>query len=91
MQRLASRTLDDTEIRGDVAQAVQRLRDAHAEPAPSVWLKYRRMAALVEQLADELGAPDSDIEVQAPYVQLPPVVTQFLLRAHLFNERLYRA
>lgn len=90
VQRLASATLDVAACRQH-REALDALIAVFDEPALSAWQKYLQMSALIRLMCDELGAPDSRRTLpDAVYVTLPEVVRQYLLRAHLFNERLYR-
>lgn len=96
VQRVVGATLDG-ERRWDAVWS--RIREAYVEPAPTRFLKYLEMRALFEALSAELGA-DHDAERadareiwrQWPQamVALPEAVRAYLVRAHLFNEHLYR-
>jgi lysine-specific demethylase 8 len=88
VQSLASATLA-----GDRDAALERLIAFAQRPARTPWRKYLEMHALSRELCEQLGVAPSEAPLgshESLYARIPDIARQCILRAHLFNERLYR-
>jgi lysine-specific demethylase 8 len=94
-QRLAASSLTEASVESTHRRRFATLAAELCRAAPSSYVKYTQMRALLGDLAADLddGAAPADALAGAPFAPLAPlapVVREALIRAHLFKDQLYR-